>query len=156
MPQRYLSSSHCWQHGDLRLVRRDDFPGRVRTSAGRALFDGGRSQQPVPSLAPHVMPVHPDFVVMMPGPMSRNPNIVDRTDVVARPVNIIRPVTHCNVHNHGVGSRKHRCEHCHKYSHFQFHSYNFCIGSRRPMDGFYCSSVPDILSQAASSNIGFA
>src|SRR5437762_10677760 len=87
--------------------------------------NGSRSQQTAPSLAPHVMAVNPNPVMVMPTPVSRHPNIVHPTDVVAWPVDVIWPVTNFDVHNHGVGSRNHRREHCQNYSDFQFHSCNF-------------------------------
>ena len=75
------------------------------------------------------MAVNPNPVMVMPTPVSRHPNVVHRTDVVARPVDVIWLVTNCDVYNHGsIGSRKHRRERSQNYSDFQFHSYNFYIG----------------------------
>jgi hypothetical protein len=58
------------------------------------------------------MAVDPDFVMVTPTPMPWNPNPVSATDIVTRPIDIIRPVTDLDVHNdsicHGGYSRQHR------------------------------------------------
>jgi len=71
--------------------------------------------------------MNPDLVMVMPRSMSRCPNVVNGADVVTWPVDVIWPVTNFDVHNHGVGSRNHRCEHCQNYPNFSFIPYNFYI-----------------------------
>ena len=48
------------------------------------------------------MAVDPDSVVVTPTPMPWNPNPVSATDVIARPIDVIRPVTNLDVHNHSI------------------------------------------------------
>ena len=72
----------------------------------------GPSQKRRVLLAGRVMAVDPVFVMMMPTPMSRNPNPVSATDIVARPIDIIRPVTDLDVHNDSICHRCHCCQHC--------------------------------------------
>src|SRR5205814_10249718 len=76
------------------------------------------------NLAWCVMAVDPDSVMVMPAPMSRNPNPIDPADVVARSMDIIRPVTDFDVHNDSICHGCHRCQHCQKYSNFSFHTRN--------------------------------
>jgi len=49
------------------------------------------------------MAVDPDSVMVPPTPMSRNPNPINPTNVVSRPMYIIRPVTNFDVDNNGIG-----------------------------------------------------
>ena len=60
------------------------------------------SQKKCVPLARCVMAVDPDLVMMMPTPMTRNPNPVNVTDVVARSTAVIRPVTDHDVHNDSI------------------------------------------------------
>jgi hypothetical protein len=64
------------------------------------------------------MAVDPDSMVVTPTPMPRNPNPINATDVIARPMDIIRPVTDLDVHNDSIYHGCHSCEHCQKYSNF--------------------------------------
>jgi hypothetical protein len=64
------------------------------------------------------MAVDPDSVVVTPTPMPWNPNPINATDVIARPMDIIRPVTDLDVHNDSICHGRHCCEHCQKYSNF--------------------------------------
>ena len=48
------------------------------------------------------MAVDPDLVMVTPTPMPWNPNPVSATDVIARPVAVIRPVTDHDVHNDSI------------------------------------------------------
>jgi hypothetical protein len=75
------------------------------------------------------MAVDPVFVVMMPTPMSRNPNPISPTDVVARPMDIIRPVTNLDIYNDSIYHGRHCCKHCQKYPNFPFHTCNFISDS---------------------------
>jgi hypothetical protein len=70
------------------------------------------------SSAPHVIAVNPDLVMVMPRPMPGCPNVVNRADIVPRAVDVIWLVTNFDVHDHGVGSRNHRCEHRQNYPNF--------------------------------------
>ena len=71
------------------------------------------------------MAVDPDSVVVTPTPMPWNPNPVNAADVIAGPVDVIRPVTDHDVHNDSIYHRYHRCDHRQKYPDFQFHTINF-------------------------------
>jgi hypothetical protein len=48
------------------------------------------------------MAVNPDLVMVTPIPMPWNPNPVSATDVIARPMDIIRPVADHDVHNDSI------------------------------------------------------
>src|SRR5437588_7733105 len=72
-----------------------------------------------------VMAVDPDPVMVMPTPMPWDPNPVSAADVIAGPMDIIRPVTTLDVHNDSIYHRCHCREHCQKYSNFPFHICNF-------------------------------
>src|SRR5207249_4091621 len=80
------------------------------------------------------MAVDPDFVMVPPTPMSRNPNPINPTDVVARPMDIVRPVTDFDIHNDSICHGCHCCQHCQKYCSFPFGNSNV-----RP-DGMLMSS----------------
>src|SRR6266550_5969269 len=71
-----------------------------------------------------VMAVDPDSVMVPPTPMSWNPNPVDLADVIARSMDIIRPVTYFDIHNDSICHGRHCRENCQKYSNFSFHTYN--------------------------------
>src|SRR5437868_11991297 len=45
-----------------------------------------------PLLPRRVMPVDPNFLMMTPGPMSRNPHVVNAPDIITRAVGIIRSI----------------------------------------------------------------
>ena len=77
MPQPYLSSS----------------------ALSLSIYSNGRLSG---LLARRVMAVDPVFVMMMPTPMSWNPNPVSATNVITRPMDIIRPVTDHDVHNDSI------------------------------------------------------
>jgi hypothetical protein len=64
------------------------------------------------------MAMDPDLVMVTPTPMPWNPNPVSATDVIARPMEIIRPVTDLDVHNDSIYHGCHCCEHCQKYPNF--------------------------------------
>src|SRR6266850_6813485 len=70
------------------------------------------------------MAVDPDSVVVTPTPMSRNPNPVNATDVIARAIDIIRPVTELDIHNDSICHGCHSHEYYQKYLDFQFHTGN--------------------------------
>jgi hypothetical protein len=61
------------------------------------------------------MAVDPDSVMVTPFPMPRNPNPVNATDVIARPMYIIRAVTNFDVHNDSICHGCHCREHCQTY-----------------------------------------
>ena len=65
------------------------------------------------------MAVDPDSVVVTPTPMPWNPDPVNAADVIARPTDVIRPVTNLDVHNDRIYHGCHCCEHCQKYPNFQ-------------------------------------
>ena len=56
------------------------------------------------ALASCVIAVDPVAVMVTPMPMSRNPNPISPTDVVARPMYIIRPIANLDVDNDRIGS----------------------------------------------------
>jgi hypothetical protein len=64
------------------------------------------------------MPVNPDFVMVTPTPMPWNPNPVNATDVIARPMDIIRPVTDLNIHYDSICHGSHFRQYYQKYSNF--------------------------------------
>ena len=68
------------------------------------------------------MAMNPDFVMVPPTPMSRNPNPINPTDVVARSMYIVRSVTDLNIHNDSICHRSHCNQHCQKYRAFPFHT----------------------------------
>jgi len=70
------------------------------------------------------MAVDPDSVMVTPSPMAWNPHPVNATDVIARPIDVIRPVTNFDVHNDSIYHGCHCCEHCQKYPNFPFHTCN--------------------------------
>src|SRR5436190_21204592 len=70
MPQPYLASSDC---------RRNAGPGVIRMSS---------QFKRCADLAWCVMAVDPDSVMVMPAPMSRNPNPVSAANIVAWPMDI--------------------------------------------------------------------
>src|SRR6266550_2699634 len=104
MPQPYLASSGC---------RRSSGPGVIRMSA---------QFKRCADLAWCVMTVNPDFMMVMPAPMSRNPNPINPTDVIAWAMYIIRPVTYFDIHNNSICHGRHCYENCQKYSNFSFHT----------------------------------
>ena len=61
------------------------------------------------------MAVNPGFVMVTPSPMSRNPNPVNATDIVAGPMYIVRPVTNFDIHNDSICHGRDCCEHCQNY-----------------------------------------
>jgi len=67
------------------------------------------------------MAVDPDSVVVTPTPMPWNPHPVNAADVIARPIDVIRPVTNLDVHNDRIYHWCHCCEYCQKYPNFPFH-----------------------------------
>src|SRR5258708_6607408 len=107
MPRPYAASSAC---------RKIPGPVVIRTA--------GPSQKKSVLLGRRVMPVDPDLVMMVQAPMSWNPNPVSATDVIARPIDVIRPVTDLDIHNDGICHGCHSCEHCQKYPNFPFHTCN--------------------------------
>jgi hypothetical protein len=64
------------------------------------------------------MAVDPDSVVVTPTPMPWNPNPVNATDIIARPMDIIRPVTDLNVYNDTICHWGHCRQHYQKYFDF--------------------------------------
>jgi len=48
------------------------------------------------------MAVEPNSVMVTPTPMPWNPDPVNAADVIARPIDVIRPVTNLDVHNDRV------------------------------------------------------
>ena len=67
------------------------------------------------------MAVDPDSVVVMPTPMPWNPHPVNAADVIARPIDVIRPVTNFDVHNDRIYHGCHCRKYCQKYPNFPFH-----------------------------------
>src|SRR5437868_14272346 len=70
------------------------------------------------------MDVDPESVIATPSPMAWNPHPVNAADVIARPIEVIRPVTNFEVHNDSIYHGSHCCEHCQKYPNFPFHTCN--------------------------------
>src|SRR5437016_4900270 len=97
MPQPYLASSAC---------RRNSGPGVIRMSS---------QFKRCADLAWCVMAVDPDSVMVMPAPMSWNPNPISAADVVAWAMYIIRPVTDLDIHNDSICHWGHCRQNCQKY-----------------------------------------
>src|SRR6266480_3159432 len=92
------------------------------------------------------MAVDPDFVMVMPTPMPGNPDIIAWSDVVARPMDIIRPVTDFDIHNDSISHGRHCCQDCQKYCYFPFHTCNFISDYNERRTPFIRDSRIDLFS----------